>query len=266
NYQGQIIKVVTSCDVTKESYEAFEKYAIDKGFDKVFIVGRTSLDSQLHLEKYRLVKERFFGSEISKEEQARKKIQDSKIGKNLIEKKLLRPIIDNSRDALMYRIKNPASKFKETEVILHSIYDETYPKGSANEEPSPWFRAFLYDTYNDGIQLYPNPWTYEKIIINPFGYWVLKSKFDKSQYSGETIELNVNIIGRIPFYNIVDINEDGDNYFACPHIYCIFHKNMEPFSEICYEYHDFKTEQRILFEKGRKALISEYDFKNLKES
>lgn len=89
NYQGQIIKVVTSCDVTKESYETFEKYAIGKGFYKALIVGRTSLDSQLHLEKNRMVKERFFGSEISKEEQARKRIKDSKIGKNLIEKKHL---------------------------------------------------------------------------------------------------------------------------------------------------------------------------------
>ena len=65
--------VVTSCDVTRESYEAYEKYALEKGFFKAVIVDRTSLDSQLHLEKFRLVKERFFGSEISKEEQARKK-------------------------------------------------------------------------------------------------------------------------------------------------------------------------------------------------
>lgn len=72
-YQGQIIMVVTSCDVTRESYEAYEKYALEKGFFKAVIVDRTSLDSQLHLEKFRLVKERFFGSEISKEEQARKK-------------------------------------------------------------------------------------------------------------------------------------------------------------------------------------------------
>ena len=93
----------------------------------------------------------------------------------------------------------------------------------------------------------------------------MKSEFDKCQYRGETLELNVNTIGRIPFYNIVDINEDGDGYFGCPHIYCIFNEKMGPFSEICYEYHDFKTEKRILFEEGRRALISEYDFEDLKK-
>lgn len=265
NYQGHIIKVVTSCDVTKESYEAFEEYAIEKGFDKAFIIGRTSLDSQLHLEKYRLVKERFLGSEISKEEQARKKIEDSKRGKSLVEKKLLLPITDNSQAAIMNRIKNPSTKFKDTEVILRSIYDEVYPNANEDGESSSWFKSYLHDTYNDGIQLHLYYWTYDKIIINPYGEWVLRKEFDKSQYSGETLELNVNIIGRIPFFNIVDIIEEGDGYFGCPHIYCIFRKDMGPFSEICYEYHNYETEKRILFEKGRRALISEYDFENLKK-
>ena len=265
NYQGQIIKVVTSCDVTKESYETFEKYAIGKGFYKALIVGRTSLDSQLHLEKNRMVKERFFGSEISKEEQARKRIKDSKIGKNLIEKKLLSPITDGSRDALMDRIKNPSKKFKDSEVILHSIYDDVYPDANADGEPSSWYKSYLHDTYNDGIQIHLNYWMYEKIIINPIGEWMLKSEFDRSHYDGETLQLNVNIIGRIPYYNVVEINEDGDDYFDCPHIYCIFHEDKGPFSEICYEYHDYETGKRILFEQGRRALISEYDFEELKK-
>lgn len=265
NYQGQIIKVVTSCDVTKESYEAFENYAIKKGFGKASIIGRTSLDSQLHLEKYRLIKERFFGSEISKEELARKKIKDSKNGKSLIQQKLLAPITDNSRDALLDRIKNPSKKFKETEVILHSIYDDVYPDANADGEPSSWYKSYLHDTFNDGIQIHLNYWMYEKIIINPIGEWMLKSEFDRIHYDGETLQLNVNIIGRIPYYNIVEINEDGDDYFDCPHIYCIFHEDKGPFSEICYEYHDYETGKRILFEQGRRALISEYDFNILKK-
>lgn len=264
-YQGQVIMVVTSCDVTREAYEAFEEYAKSKGFNKASIIGRTDLDSILHLVKYRLVKERFFGSEISREEQARKKIQDTKKGKRLIEEKLLSPITDNSRGTLMDRIKNPSKKFKETEVILRSIYDEAYPDANADGEPSSWYRTFLHNTYNDGIQVHLDYWIHEKIIINPYGEWVLKKEFDSNQYSGETLELNVNIIGRIPYYNVVDINEDGDDYFVCPHIYCIFHEKMGPFSDICFEYHNYETEKRILFENGRRALISEYDFRELKK-
>lgn len=263
--QGQIIMVVTSCDVTRESYEAYEKYALEKGFFKAVIVDRTSLDSQLHLEKFRLVKERFFGTEISKEEQAIKKIKDTKKGKSLIEKKLLLPITDNSREVIMDRIKNPPRKFKDTEVILRSIYDDVYPDANADGEPSSWFKSYLHDTYNDGIQIHLYYWTDEKIVVNPIGEWKLKSEFDRCHYDGETLQLNVNIIGKIPYYNVVDIIEEGDDYFGCPHIYCIFYGDMGPFTEICYEYHDFETGKRILFEKGRRALISEYEFDELKK-
>lgn len=265
-YQGHIIMVVTSCDVTKESYEAYEKYAIEKGFSKASIVDRTSLDSKLHLEKFKFVKERFFGTEISKEEQARKKLKDTKKGKKLVEKKLLLPIVDNSRNAIMNRQANPSSKFRETEVILHSIYDDAYPDSKDDGEPSSWLKSYLHDIYNDGIQTHIYCWTCEKIVVNPFGKWVLKSEFDRNHHTSDTLELNVNIIGRIPYYNIVDINEDGDDYYACPHIYCIFNGDMGPFSEICYEYHDFETNKRILFEKNRRALISEYEFNELKKN
>lgn len=263
-YLYQIIMVVTSCDVTRESYEAYEKYAIEKGFSKASIVDRTSLDSQLHLEKFRLVKERFFGTEISREEQARKKIKDTKKGKKLVEKKLLLPIVDNSHDAVLRRMNNPSSKFREAEVVIRSIYDEVYPDSNEDGECSSWFKSYLHDIYNDGIQIHLYYWTYEKIVINPIGEWVLKSKFDRNNYNGETLELNVNIIGRIPYYNIVDINEDGDDYLVCPHIYCIFNEDMGPFSEICYEYHNYETNKRILFEKDRRALISKYEFDELK--
>lgn len=264
NYQGHIIKVVTSCDVTKESYEAFEEYAIEKGFDKAFIIGRTSLDSQLHLEKYRLVKERFFGSEISKEERARKKRNDTKVGKQLVETKLLKTFTDLNRETVQRLQSDPSWRFKESEIIVCSIYDEVYPGSNENDESDTWFRSFLHDTWNDGIQLHLASWIYETIVINPIGQWMTKKEFDQISYEGETLELKVNIIGRIPFYNIVDIDEEGDNYFPYPHLFCIFAGKEGPFSEICYEYHDYETNKRIMFEKGQRAWICEYDFQQLK--
>ncbi len=152
NYRGQTIKVVTSCDVTKDSQETFEKYAKDKGFDKAFIVGRTSLDSKLHLEKYRLVKERFFGSEISKEEKARKKIKDTIIGKNLVVERLLLPIKDNSQDALMYRIKiHQANSKRLRSLFIQSMMTFT-PKQMKMEKQIPGlnltFMTFIMMVFN----------------------------------------------------------------------------------------------------------------------
>lgn len=265
DYKGQVLVVVTSCDVTKKAYENFEAYAKEKGFLEVNIIGKTSLDSLLHHEKYQLIKERCFGSEFDKEERARKRMRDFKVGMKLVEKKLLYENKQVSLKTCMDFLKHPEWKFKENEVIIRSIYDESYPDSNETGEYSTWFKSSLHDVYSNGIQIYVAPWIYETIIINSNGQWLLKSEFEKIQYEGEILELKVNIIGRIPFYNILDI-EDGDNIFSCPHLFCRFNGNKGPFSEICYEYVDFNTYERILFEKGELARISEFEFQKLKES
>ena len=43
------------------------------------------------------------------------------------------------------------------------------------------------------------PWTSETIVINPHGEWMLKNEFEKCKYDGEYMELNVDIIGNIPY-------------------------------------------------------------------
>ena len=264
DYQGNVLTVVTSCDVRKEAYEGFEKYALSKGFSKALFYGQVYLDSILHLEKYERVKARFFNSEISKEERARKKRNDTKVGKQLVETKLLKTFSNFNRETIKRLQADPSWRFKESEIIVRSIYDEVYPGSNENDEPDTWFRSFLHDTWNDGIQLHLASWTYETIVINSIGQWMTKKEFDQITYDGETLELKVNIIGRIPFYNIVDIEEDGDNYYPYPHIFCIFTGEEGPFSEICYEYHDYETNKRIMFEKGQRAWICEHDFQQLK--
>lgn len=264
DYHGNVLTVVTSCDVRKDVYEGFEKYALCKGFSKTLFYGQVYLDSILHLEKYERVKARFFNSEISKEERARKKRNDTKVGKQLVETKLLKTFNDFNRETIQRLQADPSWRFKESEIIVRSIYDEVYPGSNENDEPDTWFRSFLHDTWNDGIQLHLASWTYETIVINPIGQWMTKKEFEQISYEGETLELKVNIIGRIPFYNIVDIDEEGDNYYPYPHLFCIFTGKEGPFSEICYEYHDYETNKRIMFEKGQRAWICEHDFQQLK--
>ena len=36
-------------------------------------------------------------------------------------------------------------------------------------------------------------------------------------------------------------------------------------TEICYEFHDYATNKRIMLEKGQRAWMSEYDFYELKQ-
>ena len=65
--------MLTSCDVSKKAQEDFETYAKRKGFSKTIIIGRTLLDCKLHQEKYRAIKERFFGNDLEKEKTLRQK-------------------------------------------------------------------------------------------------------------------------------------------------------------------------------------------------
>lgn len=259
DYRGHVMCVVSSCDIRRDALDGFEKYSIEKGFSKAVFYGQTHLDCLLHMEKYSCIRERFFGTEFNKEEKARKKLQDSQTGELFVKDYLLEPLL-NPNSILIKQIQiNPSSKFRYSEVIVRSIYDESYPDSDC------WFKSFLHDTYNEGIQLHLESWRHETIVINPQGQWLLERDFDKDAYNGEYLTLKVNIIGRIPFYNIVSINKDGDSYYASPHVFCLFTNDKGPFSEICYEYHDFNSHKRIMFEPNRRAWISEYDFQQIKE-
>ena len=259
DYRGHVMSVVSSCDIRRNVFDGFEKYSIEKGFSKAIFCGQVRLDSLLHLEKYKDIRERFFGSVINKEDKARKKLQDSQTGELLVKDNLLKSSKNLNLIASKQLLDYPSSRFKYSEVIIRSIYDENYP------DSDTWFKSFLHDIYNEGIQLHLDPWRDETIVIDPQGQWMLEKDFDEASYEGEFLTLKVNIIGRIPFYKIVCINKEGDNYYSCPHIFCIFSNDKDPYSEICYEFHDSSTHKRIMFEPGRRAWICEYDFHQIKE-
>ena len=263
SYQGQIIEVVASCELSRKTHEDFEQYAKEKGFSNALFRGAIYLEEKLSHKGYEHVKEIFFGEKDVKKERAIQRITDSKKGEKLVNEILMNRI-ESDRNTLKQLIANPSLKFKYDEVIVRSIYDTDYPDIKDDSKPSPWFKSYLHDIYDDGIQLHLCYWTYEYIVINPMGEWVLKKDFDEISYDGEVLELNVNILGRVPFYNIVDIKENGDSYFNCPIIFCDFEGITGPFQEYCYEYHDYRTNKRFLFEKDKRAYISEYDFEVLK--
>lgn len=51
DYKGNVLCVVSSCDIRRDTQDNFEKYAIDKGFSKAFFRGQIYLDSLLHLKE-----------------------------------------------------------------------------------------------------------------------------------------------------------------------------------------------------------------------
>lgn len=262
--EGQAILVVTSCDVSKKAYEDFEIYAHKKGFSKANIIGRIDLDSKLHKEPYISIKERFFGSEFDKEKNARQKLEDARNGKKMVEQKLLQGVQQYSSRTICQIHEFPYKKFRVTEVIIRSIDEENYPDANKDGETDTWFKSFLHDIDHDGILLNLTPWTYNTIVINPNGEWLTKDEFKKLNYEGEALELNTQLIRKIPFSNLMQIDEDGDDIHTCPIIYCKFSRENGPFTSMHFDYHDLDRHTRIIFKKGKRALINEDDYWRLK--
>ncbi|MCI6051315.1 restriction endonuclease [Phocaeicola plebeius] len=264
DYQGHVISVVATCDISRDAREGYKSYALDKGFAKAFFIGLRELDDMLHLEQFDRLKEHFLGVAFNQEKIARQKLKYAEEGELLVTK-LLRKIDFPNPKIQKDIIKNPSRKFNYSKVIIKSIYDNVYPFSNKDDQPSSWFISFLHDIYNNGIQLHLDAFRYEEIVVDCCGNWMLKKDFNNCQDQSDILELKVNIIGRIPYYNIANIKMNGDDFYSEPIIICVFDEISGPFTEICYEFHDYATNKRIMFEKGQRAWMSEYDFYELKQ-
>ena len=263
DYHGHTIVVVSSCEITKPAHDAFEQYAIEEGFGKAIFKGRGLLDAELH-NLYPKILSRYFGTENQDNEQiAIKQLEDKKRGEEIVIKKLLHKFDHLSSEQLMTLCKKPELHFVSSELMIKSLFDNVYPESKEDDKSSSCFKTSTYSLYNEGIEVHMYAYTYAKIYIdNNLNWYTSKEKPDNTQL----LELKVNIIGRIPYYNIVDIEEDGDMYYNFPIVTCRYNEEYGPIKSIHYEFRDDEAHMRIAFEKGKKPLISPYDINKLLNS
>lgn len=262
DYREHTILVISSCEITKKAYDAFEHYALEKGFGKVLFKGKGLLDAELHT-LYPQILTRYFGIDSEKEEQqAIKRHEDKKRGEEIVNKKLLRSFEYLSSNQMIKLCQQPELRFVSSELLIKSIFDDIYPNSNNDNETSKWFKTLAYDLYNDGIEIHIDAYTYANIYVDQSFNWYSSS--DKPD-NIPLHELKVNIIGRIPYYNIVDI-EDGDMFYNFPIVTCRFNEDYGPITSIHYEFRDDSSNLRIKFEKGKKPLIGQYDIERLLNS
>src|ERR1700722_11067353 len=91
---------------------------------------------------------------------------------------------------------------------------------------SPWFRADLVGTYDRGV-LIGLSW---EMLTAYKGGSLRRTDYD----AGEKGDINVMLIGSIPFENIENVDWDGDEYYRYPHIYCFFSHRKQPYQHIGY--------------------------------
>jgi hypothetical protein len=122
-----------------------------------------------------------------------------------------------------------ANRFRRDAIIRDVRRIDHYP--DVNDKAngiSPWFRSDLVGTYHKGI-LVGLRWEELKRTDHPDEWRYINYK------SGENGDINLLLVGRIPYENIENVDWQGDEYYPLPHIYCHFDaRKREPYESLAF--------------------------------
>ena len=222
-----IFLVVAPCKVSKTSLDKFNTYAQKKGVKNPLVWSKSILESKLYYNRKDLLFT-YFGIDLLNEMKKREKtIQRNILLKKRMDSDFRKKNLDMSID---YYIE-PYKKYKYRDLIIHSIDDSFYPESNDKQgEISGWFKVEFFDFYFNGIEVMLS---LQSAIKNKQGNWTVIPhgyEFDQSKFE----KFGVVLIGQIPFKNIIDYDLIGDEYYRCPHIYCNFAEQGEPYENFTY--------------------------------
>ncbi|PSJ18541.1 hypothetical protein C7H79_02495 [Nitrosomonas supralitoralis] len=120
-----------------------------------------------------------------------------------------------------------AGKLRRKVIIRDIDRAHSYPEIIDGDGISPWFKVELAQTYHRGVQVFLQAGT---LVTRDGGN--LRFRNLKAVEKGD---LQVFLVGEIPFSNIEVINWEGDEYDYFPHFYChFFGKSNEPYERIIF--------------------------------
>ena len=233
NTSNSIILLVVACNVSKKAIEVFKEYSLEKGFKEAIIWQSSTLEAELY-DKHKDLLEKYFGYPYNKEQDIKeKRIVDGHRIRKEVEEKLLSYKITSDIQYAKRIQEDPTLKFIYDAAIIHSTDEEAYPEEEKNEYGfSRWFKCWFYDITHEGVEFLPKPYLGTKVAVNIDNRMWRELEDSDSPLDNE-IALDVDYIGLIPYYNIVHINEDGDDFYPIPHISCRFEFQGLPYSK-CY--------------------------------
>lgn len=231
-----VLLVVIACNVSLKARKAYEEYAAEKGVEAPLLWPASKLEATLYSDHPDLLFT-FFGISLARQERSK----ESSVKRNLAMKRKLR------------RVLNPGCG----RIIIRSIDDDEYPEATSPPEGrmSGWFRSEFHDFYYGGIEL---ALRIEYVMIDRTdGRWAVvdtvgiefmpvgEEQEDVTHHYKfhEHIDLERYDIakafrlGRIPYRNIVECDEEGDEYYNESHLYCKydFAKGGEPYEDFVFK-------------------------------
>lgn len=246
NSAPEVLLVIVGCNPSLKARTSYEKYARTKGIVSPCIWSASILETKLYSD-YPDLLFAFFGISLARQERS----MEANVRRHLTMKRRLTHILKQPSDASL-------------PLIIRSIDDERYPAVDANPpmgRMSSWVHLPFHGFYHNGIEVSlrtrgivyviidrsSNPWWQSRwAIVDPHAEgiaWVGDGNGDEG-YSyrfydciDETryIVRKARSLGRIPYRNIIDCDEEGDEYYAGPHLYCRFADEGQPYEAIVYK-------------------------------
>lgn len=128
-------------------------------------------------------------------------------------------------------VEHPYNRFRHSEVIIHRIGDDAYPRIDEGPGISSWFKLELFDFYHAGIRCILS---IESGAIDNGDYYAGNKHWAITSYEADIDrarfkEIGIWKLGLIPFRNIRYYDLLGDEYYNFPHLYCTFSINGMPY-------------------------------------
>ncbi len=246
------VVIMTACDISATCFDIFYRYSKEKGFSKAEIYPAKKIETMLYSD-YPNILEKYFGVEKKK-----KRSSASLIKKNLQNRKMAEDKLYHKNWmslSVNIRIHEPWKLFVDSKLTLLSSKASLAPNRYGTNDAS-WMVVYPIRMHEGGIEvLFP---LFQEIIFNlDTNNWHIKQKGEET--TNQEVTLMCQLMGVIPYYQIVEI-EEYDEYYSNSIIHCEAAKVMDIFSKIFYTYHEAGE---IIFDVEKE--MEEIDTRKLKE-
>ena len=124
-------------------------------------------------------------------------------------------------------------KFAEGEFIVHRLGETSYPSTDEGPGISDWFKLESFDFYHNGIEGILG--IGYALVSDDTGRWAsLDYAQSQQEFSDRLHVAKIFETGKIPWRNIRHYDVGGDEYYRCPHLYCLYANDGMPYEGFGY--------------------------------
>ena len=198
-------------------------------FDSLILCLKTSTITKLQKIK-ELFNNEFYKVEIRKPLKSKSQVKEEVKLKQKIENKLLRGLDYEGRSIAVFE---PVVKFKYRDIVVRSALDFAFPQEDdvTTNGSSTWFKAGLYDFYNNGIEL--QAYGSQYIIFDNENHWDTV-EHDEYKRIEKYKKVKYSMYLRIPYSQIIELDMNTDPFYGLPTLRVNYNNRHEPFEEIVY--------------------------------